>query len=36
MSEKMERFFGDIKQDEVYGQNQYKDVLAQKIKLKYE
>jgi len=35
-SEKMERFFGDVKQDEVYGQNLYKDVLEQKIKLKYD
>ncbi len=35
-SEKMERFFGDIKPDEFVGSNLYKDVLAQKIKLKYE
>lgn len=34
-SEKMERLFGDLKQEEVYGQNLYKDALAQKIRLKY-
>ena len=35
-SEKMERFFGDMKPDEAVGTNLYKDVLARKIKLKYE
>ena len=35
-AEKMERFFGDIQPDEYVGSNLYKDVLAQKIKLKYD
>lgn len=35
-AEKMERFFGDIKPDEFVGSNLYKDVLARKIKLKYD
>ena len=35
-AEKMERFFGDIKPDEFVGSNLYKDVLARKIKIKYD
>ncbi len=35
-SEKMERLFGNIKPDEYVGTNLYKDVLARKIKLKYD
>ncbi len=35
-SEKMERLFGNIKSDEYVGTNLYKDVLARKIKLKYD
>lgn len=35
-AEKMERFFGNLKPDENVGLNLYKDVLARKIKLKYD
>ncbi len=34
--ERMERWFGDIKPDEDVGENLYKDVLAGKLKLKYD
>ncbi len=34
--EKMERAFGDLKPNEIVGPNLYKDVLARKIKLKYD
>src|SRR3990172_1062982 len=35
-SEKMERLFGDVKPDEYVGTNLYKDVLARKLKLRYD
>lgn len=35
-SEKMERIYGDIKSGEVVGSNRYKEVLARKIRLKYD
>lgn len=34
-AEKMERFFGNVTPDENVGSNLYKDVLARRIKLKY-
>jgi flavodoxin/Pyruvate/2-oxoacid:ferredoxin oxidoreductase delta subunit len=34
-SEKMARRFGNLKPDEVYGENLFKDVIERKIKLKY-
>ena len=34
-SEKMERLFGNVQQEENVGSNLYKDVLSRKIKLKY-
>jgi ferredoxin/flavodoxin len=35
-SEKMERFFSDVKPDEYVGPNLYKDVLAHNLRLKYD
>ncbi len=35
-SERMERFFGELKPGQDRGQNLYQDVLARKIKLKYD
>lgn len=35
-AEQMERLFGDLKPDEQVGPNLYRDVLARKIKLKYD
>ena len=32
----MERLFGDVKPDEYVGTNLYKDVLARKLKLRYD
>ena len=35
-AEKMERFFGNVTPDEFVGSNLYKDILARKIKLRYD